>query len=377
MPLLKPFYEVSPDAYLYPEKVKEAGSRKQLEEPVRQWCAYELIRAYGIAVTNIEFERPVRMGSRPHWIDILVSREGKPSVVVECKKASDRNAAKAMEQSVSYADAPGIQAEFPVFTNGTDWQVKRRIQGKWCAVPDLPRVVDQNGAEPITELLRGLEDIAPLLYKLDQQLAGKDAESFLRAMQRFFCSMNLLTCDIDRDLLIATDNLLRVISSADEHPAYCSGKLATAIKHFEAYRKQKGFGIELFFNGEPMPHEIQYLHASLLGMVEGAQGLSGGEVLLLRLDTALAEYGMRQGRRDELYSKSAPSLQQTLRDYLNYALVFHLNVSLPDHLDDIWIGDMRGYCRTAWERAANERQSTFGDFIAVWAGFLYSRIRLF
>src|SRR5947199_2459084 len=119
---------------------------------------------------------------------------------------------------------------------------------------------------------------------------------------------------------------------------------------FESYRKRKGLGIEIFLSRGSIPHEIQYLHAALMGIVEAAQGLTGGEVFLLRLVTAVTEYGMRQGRGVELYPKSSPSLQQTLRDYLNYALTFHLNVSLPDHLDNICIGDMRGYCQSAWER---------------------------
>jgi hypothetical protein len=280
-----------------------------------------------------------------------------------------------MEQGVSYADAPEIQAEFVVFTNGEDWQVKRRIQGKWCVVPDLPRDLDRHSAEPITELLRGLKEVAPLLYKLDQQLAGEDAQRLLDAMQRFFCGMNVLTCDIDRDLLIATDNLLRVMLLADAHPDYRSEKLETALEHFELYRKRKGFGIEMFLSHESIPNEIQYLHASILEMVEAAQGIPGGEVLLLRLDTALAEYGMRQGRPDELYPKSAPSLQQALRDYLNYALVFHLNVSLPDHLDDIWLGDMRGYCRTAWEKVQVDRGATFWEFVGILASLAVSKLR--
>ena len=339
MSLRRPFSEISPAAYLYPDRVKTAGDRKQPEEPVRQWCAFELIRAYGISITNIDFERPVRMGSRPHWIDILVSRDGKPSVVVECKKPSGGNLDKAMEQAISYADAPEIQAEFAVVTNGTEWRVKRRIQGKWCVVPDLPREIDRTGAQPLTELLRGLERLAPLLYKLDEPLAGEDAQRFLSAMQEFFISMNLLTDDVDRDLVIATDNLLRVMSAADEHQAYRSGKMATVVQHLESYRKRKGFGFEFFFSQKAIPQEIQYVHASLMATVATAQGLPGGEMFLLRLITALTEYGMKQGRGGELYPKSSASLQKTLRDYLNHALLFHLNVSLPDHLDDIWIGD--------------------------------------
>jgi hypothetical protein len=142
-----PFFQISPDAYLYPEKVKHAGARKQLEEPVRQWCGYELIRAYGVAVTDIEFERPVRMGSRSHWIDILISRGGKPAVVVECKKPSDRNLEKGMEQALSYADAAEIRAEFAcndikaptvvqqVSRGLREYVLSRNLQNPFCNQP--------------------------------------------------------------------------------------------------------------------------------------------------------------------------------------------------------------------------------------------------
>jgi hypothetical protein len=123
------------------------------------------------------------------------------------------------------------------------------------------------------------------------------------------------------------------------------------------------------------PHEIQYLHASLLDIVETARGLSGGEELLLRLDVALAEYGMMQGRAGELYPKAAPSLHEALRDYLNYALTFHLNASLPDQLDDIRIGDMRGYCRSAWEQAQMDDRVTFRDFLWAWASVFLAKLQ--
>lgn len=60
----------------------------------------------------------------------------------------------------------------------------------------------------MTEVLRGMEVIAPL-YKLDESLACENAERFLYAMQQFFSGRNLLTCYMDRDLLFATDILLR------------------------------------------------------------------------------------------------------------------------------------------------------------------------
>jgi len=119
-------------------------------------------------------------------------------------------------------------------------------------------------------------------------LVGPDSQRFLDAMQQFFHGVNLLTGDIDHDLLIATDNLLRVMSLADEHPNYRFGKLSAAVQHFETYRNRKGIDREIFLSGETIPHEIQYLHASLVQITEVAQGISAGEIFLLRLDAALA-----------------------------------------------------------------------------------------
>jgi hypothetical protein len=185
----------------------------------------------------------------------------------------------------------------------------------------------------------------------------------------------VLTSDIDRDLLIAADNLLRVMSLADEHPNYRLGKLSAAVQHFETYRNRKGIEREIFLSGGTIPHEIQYLHASLVEIAEVTQGISAGEAFLLRLDAALAEYGMRQGRREELYPKIGPSLHKTLRDYLNYALIFHLNVSLPDHLDDIWIGDMRSYCRSAWEEIQVEDRITPWELLSAWGSVILAKIQ--
>jgi hypothetical protein len=344
--LCAPFYKIKPDAYLFREKVKNSLSRKQLEEEVRQWCAHELLRAYGLVVSEIEFERSIQMGATQHFIDILVSRGGLPIVVVECKRLGYTNAERAVKQALSYADCNG--AEFAVYTNGVEWQVRRRIQGKWCVVPDLPKGIDQRAAEPLAEFLRGVKAVAPLLYALGDPMSGKGALRLLNAMQQFFCGSNLLNDELDRDLLSGTDNFLRVLSCFGDDP-YCRSKLAIATKYFEGYRLRMGHGFEFYFNDEPLGHEIQALHANMLNLLEGSGGLSGGEVLLLRLNAALLEYGLALCSK-RAYPEITPGLHQTLREYLNYALLFHLNVSLPDHLDNIWIGDVKGYCRWAWEQ---------------------------
>jgi hypothetical protein len=375
MPTRLPFFEVEANAYLFPEKVRGTVVRKKPEEPVRQWCAYELIRAYGISISNIEFERSVRMGSRPHWIDILVSREGRPFVVVECKRASVTNLEEAMEQALSYADAPEIRAEFAVVSNGEDWRVKRRVNDQWCAVPDLPREIDCHSARSITDLLYSIDVIAPLLYKLNESLEGEEAQRFLSAMQELFCGVHMLTSDLDRDLLIATDNLLRVASLADEHPNYRFGKLKTAIDHFEAYRKRTGLSIEFYFGHEEISHQVQYIHASLLQIIESADAGVWDDMPLLRVNAAIAEYGIHQGRPKVLFPKMALSLHQTLHEFLNRALKVHLNAALPDHLDDILLGDMRRFCQAAWDALQVHERVSFREFVSAWVSFLFSKLR--
>jgi hypothetical protein len=346
----EPLYKIDKSAYLFGKGLPAAETRDQPEEAVRQWCAYELMRAYGMRITEIACEHPVKVGSKSYRIDILVSRHDSPAVVVECKPRSYLKHADAMAQAISYADAQDIKAEFAVYTNGDVWHVKRRIRERWVSIPDLPQHVDRNGAEPIAEFLLALKDVQPLLYKLGQPLVGKDSHDFLGAMQVFFCGANLLTQEVNRDLGIATDNLLRTLWAAGDSP-YQDGKFATALAHFEKYRQQANIGFEIYPSRNSLRTEMQQLHASLTYMLEGAEGLSSGDLLVLRLATALLDYG--QSLQDVTKPKSYPTLgpivQEPLRDYLNYALTFHLNVALPDLLDKVWIGDMRSCCLAAWK----------------------------
>src|SRR5437867_2251050 len=69
----EPFYEIPKAAYLFGGGLSASENRDPHEESVRQWCAYELLRAYGIKITEMEFERPVKVGSKRYRIDIVVS----------------------------------------------------------------------------------------------------------------------------------------------------------------------------------------------------------------------------------------------------------------------------------------------------------------
>lgn len=350
----KAFYEVPQSGYLFPALYQPTDNRTQPEEPVRQWCAHELMRAYGVTITELEFERQVRVGSKTYRIDILVVRNGSPWVVVECKEPGNTNHTAGMEQAISYADAQGIHAQFAVYTNSQVWHVQRRVQGQWVSVADLPRRVSEESIQ-LTDLLRTIEVVSPLLYKMDQTIEGKDAQTFFSAMQVFFHGSNLLTQDCDQDLLFATDNLLRVLSVAGDL-SYQLGKIQTAQKNFERYRLRAGFSLEIgSVTGEdPVPTEMMYLHASLMNMVEGTNDLDVCDARLLRVNTALLEYGRSKHDSKSRYPQIGPSLHQALRDFFSYALSVHLNAALPDTLDHILIGDMRGCCYEAWEARKRE-----------------------
>lgn len=345
----KAFYEVPPATYLFPTLCQRTGDQRHPEEPVRQWCAYELMRAYGVAITELEFERQVRVGSKTYRIDILVSRNGSPWVVVEGKERGHKNHAGGMKQAISYADAQGVKAEFALYTNGQVWHVQRRVQDRWIPVADLPTQVTEETIL-ITRLLTTIHKVSPLLGKLDEILEGKEAHTFLSAMQVFFHGSNLLTKDADRDLLIATDNLVRVLCVAGALP-YQVGKLQTAQMYFERYRVRAGFPLEIgpVTGSDPVCVELMHLHAGLMNMVEGTNGLVVCDALLLRVNTALLEYGRNQRDGKEHFPTIGPSLHHALRDFLHYALSVHLNTALPDTLDDISIGDMHGCCHEAWE----------------------------
>jgi hypothetical protein len=246
------------------------------------------------------------------------------------------------------------------------------------AAEKLKRVLRTTGqaAEPITNLLQSVKAVAPLLHKLDETLEGNSARVFLTGMQRFFHGTNLLTIDVDGDLLAATDNLLRVIALADAHPDYRYDKFAAAVSHLDAYRKTAGYDgiIDPSAGAEEFRHQIRLLHAALLDITEQAKDLTDPSTLLLRLVIALLEYSQKQSAMD-LYPPVAPAVHQALSAFLSRAVATHLKSALPDSLDTIGRADVRAYCQAAWDELAAEDQSSLKEFVYVWFRYILQRLQ--
>src|SRR5688572_15250863 len=97
------FYDIPASAHLFSGAVNGSDQRKAPEEAIRQWCAFELIRAYALPVRDMICEQPVKVGSKQYRIDILVKRNGFPWVVVECKEPDYTRHDHAIAQAISYA----------------------------------------------------------------------------------------------------------------------------------------------------------------------------------------------------------------------------------------------------------------------------------
>lgn len=344
-----PFYSVQQGAYLFAAKLAQHGGINAKEEPVRQWCAFELIRAYGLTISDLSFEEEVRVGSKTYRIDILVRRNGLPWIVIECKEPKHKKHEEGLEQAISYAVSVNVSAEYAIYTNGTAWQVKRKIEGEWNAVADIPTSGPARPIGCIDEFLRTVQDLSPLLNKLDEPLSGKDARIYLEALQRFFHGRNVITAAADHDLCCATDLVLRVLSTGPTERHYTRSKLSSAAERAESFRMKSGVGSPLtgIHENEPVYIFMSVFAGSLHAMMEPGRVIGGINHELVRLMMALLDYGREQARGG--YPQFPAYLHAELRSFLTKAMALSMDLKLPDALEEKFTSDMKYFTRSAWD----------------------------
>jgi hypothetical protein len=223
---------------------------------------------------------------------------------------------------------------------------KQPISGyqKADVLPEEPR----QAAEPLTELLRAVQDVAPLLHKLDEPIEKKDAAKMLSAMQCFFCGTNNLTYIIDKDIRFATDNLLRSLSVDLRDLHYRYGKLDVARQRFEQFRHSRKVGYEIpDISTADISIGYHDLEVGLLHMIEDQRELTKPDLLTLRLNVTLAEYG-RELTPKRPYPRLDSSFHISLRALLVELFTRGLYFELPDILDRISNNDIRAYTGPYW-----------------------------
>jgi hypothetical protein len=175
------------------------------------------MRAYGYPITSLKFEQQVKVGSKIYRCDIVVLREGRPWIVVECKEPSFSQHESAFEQGQSYADIANNQAGYVLYANGVEWMVRRKINDVWMPVDDLPSWSQIEISHNFVDVLESVYDIKPVLFMLDEPLIDLDAKCFLDELGRFFNSSNLLLKSVDDSAIHASDHVLRVIIEKNHH----------------------------------------------------------------------------------------------------------------------------------------------------------------
>lgn len=343
------FYKVPCDArMLVGKSIAEGRTQDESEEDVRQWCIHELLRAYGVCITNIATERAVRVGTRTHRADIVVNRDGKPYIVIECKSRRSRKHDEAMQQAISYATAADVNAEFAAYTNGDAWLVRRRIGDQWVPVGDIPMFRDGN---PITEwrdILLAVDRLGPVFYWLDEAVPAKLAPKYFGALQRFFHATNEITADTDRRLLWAADHILRVLDDVTRHPNYTGDKMSHACDGLNKYWQAQG--VDPTFGGGDLQELAHHAWADLSHMLEDVADLPILNHYVMRVILSLLEYLNRMAPRRPKYAAVSASIQREVRAYVDLALKLRFNAQLPDPQDTILVQDVRQFCEPMWKQ---------------------------
>ena len=362
------FYEIPDGSQLYQEVVTTDSGRKQLEEPIRQWCAYELIRAYGIPLQQLEFERCVRVGSKTYRIDILITENSRPWCVVECKQRDFKKHEEALGQAISYADAREVCAPFVLYTNGNEWQVRRKINGEWVIVADLPVDIDIDGERDLYSILDSIQELEPLLYKLDEPVAGEEAKLFLSKMQEFFCGWNFFTDSMSESLVHGLDNLLRVLSSDCEHPDYKYGKLSVARRHWDRYRQFIRSSSEFpdIYDDERFRSQFAKMHHHLGDLISNRKNDKSIDGLLIRLSMALLDYGMNMDKQQWVFPPMSAGVHHALRDFLDYVLLVKLNTRIPSSEQHGYMQEIKNCCSRSWDVESDTPKLTGFQFVCLW-----------
>lgn len=352
----KPFYEVKPEAYLFTKHKETSEAKVTPEEKIRQWALFELLSTYGISINNIEVERMVKVGTKNHRADIVILRESAPYVVVECKRWENNKIESGVDQAISYADANTIKAKYAVFTNGDVWIVKRKLRGEWLDVPDISRRIDENYRVELETLIRSMADFKPVLYWLNQEVPKKDAKPYFAKLQEIFCSSTYPLDMLDRNMLFATDNLLRVIScgsSSDTH--YLHSKMTVACKGYAQYlaRILGNHNDTLSFEGYTLKEMSVFCQNSFNEVVSNSRGMAGEEMAFNRFISALVQYLTkcisRKNDRCE-YENVSNILTNEFQGLISLLFDLRLGVTFPDGLLEESCTDLRHFCSGDWER---------------------------
>jgi hypothetical protein len=353
----RPYYDVDRRINFF-GLIGAENSEIKPEEKVRQWAIAELQASYGIPVTQITVEHGVKVGSKNYRIDILVKRDGYPFIAIECKHQNFNQHHRALEQSISYAAAPQARAEFAVYTNGSEWMVRRLVGGHWVSVTDIPIYPRFSTTMRLQQFFGTLESIKPLLYWIDQPFDYACSRKYFAVLQEFFTRGYIIQFEFISHLECGVDYLLRVLShnAIQKDKYYANDKLTAAFHVFLKSWKDSGIVSDDLYDNLThldMQDLIVTARSDMEMLVENADGVDYGEQMVIRIATVLYQIAYKDMQKKSDIRREMDCLLIEVRKLLEYHFIRTFGVKLDDSLivDDAF--EISRFCKADWLASTN------------------------
>lgn len=367
------YYEIPEEAYLFGKQLTERSK----EEKIRQWALFELLSFYQINIRDLKIEVPIKIGTRIHFADIVVYKEHVPFAVIECKHQEEDKEQQSIEQAISYANSNTLKAKFAVYTNGSVWIVRRKIEENWISFPDLPKYPKPLEFIKFSDLTDALQRLEPLLYWTHETVPSQNAKKYFSFLEIFFAPSNPLLKEINEELietihhtLIILHHLKFVIDTEENEihfGEYCEIKIAIAYKHLVNYLEsyspikinEKFMDVDYvqhFKWGKLLPREMQ----NLLREIIHEKDINNHEINLIKLLWILVEYLQdivleKQHTHIEhiLYKPIKETVTGSFLKFISPLLEEHYGITFPDAIHD---SDLLHNLKYRWEELWNKNK---------------------
>ncbi len=191
-------------------------------------------------------------------------------------------------------------------------------------------------------------DLMPLMHWLHQAVPKDATSKYLSAMQRVFHAHSFVTQQTDRNLTRALDYLLRPLSNGSQFDGYANEKFSAAFRSIQEYLKSIGKENHLDDDFEWGMQELLSIPASQFETLVAHRVDGSSDYHAIRLISALLQHGKKQRMSPKEFCELPGAVNHEFGDYLSLALSANLGVAVPDRLDQIYTGDIRGLCEDAW-----------------------------
>lgn len=266
----------------------------------------------------------------------------------------DAATARWNEKKIEFLSSVGKRIKSSKKPEGATLASSKELNSSSSPVIDVPNQRDSSPIIDFAELNYSFVQLFPLLYWLDRVVPAKYAGAYLDRMQRVFNLSNGVLNGTDENLIIAVDNLLRVLSQIQISEGYCHGKMCTAFNRLETYMKAHGEVLPSFMDGEirDLAHEARGTILIYLGKNKKIEEM---DFLIIRLMEALLSY-FDSISRDTLYKDVERDVQHSLRVYLEKGLRLNNNISLPGISDVDNAKTLQGLCEYKWGKSVEIRK---------------------